>query len=140
MRIVLIGLLLLGTAVFAAEPGIVVSDAWLRASIGKVPTTAAYFKLENTGATEDRLLAVSTPAAGMAHIHESIETNGIAQMRPVPAIALKPGAQVALVPGGLHVMVMNLKVPLKAGERVPLVLRFEKAGEVRVEAEVRGLK
>ena len=139
MRSLLLVLLLFSHAAFAAET-IVVSDAWFRASLGKVPTTAAYFKLENRGAAADKLLAISTPAAGMAHIHESIETNGIAQMRPVPSIVLKPGESVQLAPGGLHVMVMNLKAPIIAGEKVPLVLRFEKAGEVKVEAEVRGLK
>ncbi len=139
MKALLLFLVLFSNAAFAADT-IVVSDAWLRASLGKVPTTAAYFKVENRGAAPDKLLSISTTAAGMAHLHESVETNGVAQMRPVPSIELKPGQSVVLAPGGLHVMVMNLKAPLIAGEKVPLVLRFEKAGEVKVEAEVRGLK
>jgi protein SCO1/2 len=123
-----------------ADKRMVVSDAWLRASIGNVTTTAAYFVLKNETGREDRLMGVSTPVAGMAHIHESLEKDGVAQMRPVHDIALDPGESITLAPGGLHVMVMNLKAPLIAGEKVPLLLRFEKAGEVRVEAEVRGLK
>jgi len=121
------------------DAGITVTDAWMRASLGKVPTTAAYFKVENKGATEDRLIGVSTPAAAMSHLHESVEENGVMQMRSVAALTLKPGQSLQLDPGGLHVMVMNLKAPLKAGEKVPLVLSFEKAGTIKVEADVRGL-
>jgi periplasmic copper chaperone A len=126
-------------AVAGENAGIAVTDAWMRASLGQVPTTAAYFRIENKGAGEDQLVGVSTPVAGMSHLHESVADNGIMQMRAVEALTVKPGESVQLNPGGLHVMVMNLKAPLKAGEKVPLVLRFEKAGEIKVEAEVRGL-
>ncbi len=131
---------LCGTASAADAPGIVVTAAWVRASLGQSPTTAAYIRVENKGAKDDRLLSVSTPAAAMAHLHESVSANGMMQMNAVPALVIKPGQTVELTPGGMHIMVMNLKAPLRAGATMPLVLTFEQAGEIKVEAEVRGLK
>ena len=141
IRIVLAILLLVSSSAAAPEkPGISVTAAWVRASLGQSPTTAAYIKVENKGTTEDRLLSVSTPAAVMAHLHESVSDNGIMKMNAVPILVIKPGQTVELTPGGMHIMVMSLKAPLKAGATMPLVLKFEKAGEIRAEAEVRGLK
>ena len=133
-------LLACGSAMAADSAGITVTAAWVRASLGQSSTTAAYIKVENKGTTEDKLLSVSTPAAAMAHLHESVSSNGIMQMNAVPALVIKPGQTVELTPGGMHIMVMNLKAPLKAGATMPLMLKFEKAGEIKVEAEVRGLK
>lgn len=141
IRLVLAVLLLAsGAAAAAVTAGISVTGAWVRASLGQLPTTAAYIKVENKGTTEDRLLSVSTPAAAMANLHESVSDNGIMKMNAVPALVIKPGQTAELAPGGMHIMVMSLKAPLKAGATMPLVLKFEKAGEIRVEAEVRGLK
>lgn len=121
------------------DKGIVAHDVWMRASIGQVPTTAAYMTIENRGGKNDRLLSVSTPVASSAQIHDSNEKNGVMQMRPVTELTLAHGKSVELKPGGMHVMVMGLTLPLKAGDRVPLMLHFEHAGEVAVQAEVRGL-
>ncbi len=133
--------LLLSALTYAGEApkALVISDVWMRASLGQVPTTTAYFKIENRGSADDKLLSVSTPAAAMAHVHNSATTNGVMTMAAVPALSIKPGQTVELSPGGLHIMVMNLKAPLKAGETVPLTLKFERAGEIVVQAEVRGL-
>jgi periplasmic copper chaperone A len=133
--------LLLGVAAHAgdAPATLLISDVWMRASLGQVPTTTAYLKIENRGSADDKLLSVSTPVAAMAHLHQSAETNGVMTMAAVAALPIKPGQTVELAPGGLHIMVMNLKAPLKAGETVPLTLKFERAGEMTVQAEVRGL-
>lgn len=125
-------------AASADTNGIVTHDVWVRASIGQVPTTAAYMTLENRG-DDDRLLSVSTSVAASAQIHDSAENNGMMQMRPVESLPIAHGKSIELKPGGKHIMVMGLTVPLKAGDRIPLMLRFENAGEVAVQAEVRGL-
>ena len=119
--------------------GIVAHDVWVRASIGQVPTTAAYLTVENRGEKDDRLLSVSTPIAASAQIHDSGESKGVMQMRPVKALSVAHGKSVALTPGGMHIMVMGLTLPLKAGDRIPLTLHFEHAGDVAVQAEVKGL-
>ncbi len=129
-----------GMAVAAdTAAGIVVSQAWIRASLGQSPTTAAYARIENRGLAEDRLLAIATPSAAMAQLHESVTTGGVVQMRPVKALDVGPGQVVEFAPGGMHIMVMNVKSALQAGQTVTLILRFERAGVIEVEAEVRGL-
>lgn len=122
-----------------ARAAIVVTHAWVRASLGQSPTTAAYLRIENRGATEDRLLAVATPAAATAHLHESVAKDGIMRMQAVNSLGIKPGQSIELAPGGLHIMMMGLKSPLKVGQTIPVKVRFEGAGEIEVDAEVRGL-
>jgi copper(I)-binding protein len=126
-------------AAHAADATITVHDAWLRASLGQSPNTAGYMKIENRGATEDRLVSVAVAGANMAHVHESVMKDGVMQMKAVDALSVKPGEAVEFKPGGLHVMVMGLKTPLKAGETVQLRLQFARAGEITVNAQVRGL-
>jgi len=84
----------------------------------------------NTGASDDRLIAASSPIARMAELHETKEVNGVVKMTPVPVLEIKAGTKVILAPGGLHIMLMDLKAPLKPGQSFPLTLSFEKAGMV----------
>jgi copper(I)-binding protein len=93
-------------------------------------------KIENTGKAADRLVGASTPAAERVELHTMAMDGNVMRMREVAAIDLPPGQTVALEPGRLHLMLMGLKSPLKADTKVPLTLKFEKAGEVQVELKV----
>ena len=95
--------------------------------------------IENKGKDADRLLSASSPAAGIVEIHEMKMANGMMQMREVTGLEIKPGATVELKPGGYHVMLMDLKTPLKQGESVPVTLKFEKAGAVEVKASIEAM-
>ncbi len=105
-------------------------------------TGAVYFRgIRNTGAVTDRLLSASTPVAGRVEIHRMQMVQGpqgdVMQMRAVPALDLPASATVAMkhgTPDGHHLMLQNLKAPLKDGDRFPVTLTFEKAGvhEVKV--------
>ena len=117
------------------QQGIAVSHAWARASAGAATTGAAYFTITDSGAT-DRLIGASTPVAGKAELHETKSENGVMQMRAVPALALAPGKPMTLMPGGYHVMLMELKQPLKAGDEFPLTLTFDKASPITVQVKV----
>ena len=97
--------------------------------------SGGYLKLVNKG-TADRLLSASSPAAGVTEIHSMTMDGNVMKMRQVDAIELAPGQTVELKPGGYHLMLMGLKAPLKAGDKVPLTLKFEKAGEVVVTVNV----
>ena len=122
----------------AQAADVTVTDAWLRASLGQSPNTAGYMKIKNNGAGEDKLVAVSVAGANMAHVHESAMKDGVMQMNTAD-MTIKPGEVVELTPGGLHIMVMGAKTAFKAGETVQLRLRFARAGEITVDAQVRGL-
>jgi hypothetical protein len=95
--------------------------------------------IENKGKDADRLLSAASPAAGIVEIHEMKMDGGMMQMREVTGLDLKPGAAVELKPGGYHVMLMDLKAPLKQGESVPVTLKFEKAGSIEVKAAIEAM-
>ena len=93
--------------------------------------------MKNTGTTPDRLMSASSPAAGAVQVHQMKMEGNIMRMRELDGpLEIKPGETVTLAPGGLHLMMLGLKEPLKQGENVPLTLVFEKAGKVDVELAV----
>lgn len=121
----------------AAQTSTIEADhVWARATPGGAKTAAIYMTLVNKGAADDRLVSVSTPVAGMAEVHTTTTENGVMRMRPAGPLDLKPGASLVLKPGGYHVMLMDLKGPLIAGQSIPLSLTFEKAGKLDVSAVV----
>ncbi|MGJ5178941.1 copper chaperone PCu(A)C [Bradyrhizobium oligotrophicum] len=116
---------------------LVIVQPWSRATPGGAKTGAGYLTIENKGAAPDRLVAVSAEIAGRAEIHEMAVTNGVMTMRPLDkGLVIDPGKTVALAPGGYHLMLMDLKSPLKQGDKLPVTLEFEKAGKVAVTLEV----
>ena len=119
-----------------SSPVIRIESAWARPTPPMAKTAAAYMTVTNTGTADDRLVSVSTPVAGEADVHTTINDNGVMKMRPAGALELKPGAPVTLSPGGLHVMMMDLKQPLAEGQTFPLTLVFEKAGKVETTVHV----
>ena len=122
----------------AGTPGrVTVTGAWVRAAAVAGQTTAAYFTIANGTTTNDALLIVSTPAAGMAQIHETTMSSGMMGMHEVPRVDVPAGGTVQFAPGGYHVMLMSLTAPLDAGATVELNLVFEHAGKVVVKAGVR---
>jgi periplasmic copper chaperone A len=114
---------------------IVVTAAWARATPPGASVGAVYVTLENRGASNERLVSVASPAAKSAMLHETVEEGGISTMRESEN-AIAPGATLEMKPGSVHIMLMEITKPLKEGETVSVVLSFEKAGEVRVGAEV----
>jgi len=119
---------------------LVISQAWSRATPGGAKIGAGYLTIENKGSAADRLVAVSGEAAGKIEVHEMAMNNGVMTMRPLDkGLAIDPGKTVTLAPGGYHLMMMDLKAPLKQGDKVPLTLEFEKAGKVSVTLDVQSV-
>lgn len=106
-------------------------SGWARPTAAGQQAAAAYLTIHNGGKREDRLLSVSTTAAAAASLHVTSNVGGIARMRPSGPVAIAPGRTVTMAPGGLHLMLTGLKAPLRPGTRLPLALRFERAGLVR---------
>jgi periplasmic copper chaperone A len=119
---------------------LVISQGWSRATPGGAKIAGGFLTIENKGAAPDRLTAVSGDVAGKVEIHEMAMNNGVMTMRPLDkGLAIEPGKTVKLAPGGLHLMLMDLKSPLKQGDKVPLTLEFEKAGKVALSLDVQGV-
>lgn len=129
----LLALLLLATPAVAQT--VTVTNAWSRATPAGATTAAAYMTLASP--TGDRLLAIATPAAKDAQLHEMTMAGGVMRMREIPGgLDLPAGKPVALAPGGNHLMLSGLAAPLKQGQTLPLDLTFQRAGKVHVDAVV----
>lgn len=130
-------------SVAAAAPaplrGIVVTDAWTRATPPGSTAAAVYLRVTNLGMQQDELLIVRSPASASAMIHETQMANGMARMRPTGALVLAGRGSVAFEPNGRHIMLMGLARPLTAGAHISLVLQFRRAGAVPVDVVVRPL-
>jgi copper(I)-binding protein len=98
---------------------------------------AVYVTLTNAGAQADSLVSASSNAAQTVELHEAKNEGGVMKMRPVQAIPVPAKGKTELKPGGYHIMLMGLKHDLKPGENVPVTLKFERGGELRVEAAVK---
>jgi copper(I)-binding protein len=117
-----------------------VTDPWVRGTVAGQMATGAFMTL--TTPTAARLVGASSPLAGVVEIHEMTLAGNLMKMRAVEALELPAGRAVQLKPGGYHVMLMDLKRPLKDGEKVPLTLTVERAGKresIDVQAPVRAL-
>ena len=128
-------LLLFGGQAHAQTSGqntILVERPWARATPAGARTGAVYVTLINNGSSSDSLLGAATPVADQVQFHSATEENGVSRMREMRSVDVTPGARVAFSPGGLHIMVVGLKQPLKEGQTFPLTLTFEKAGKIDV--------
>jgi periplasmic copper chaperone A len=104
-----------------SEPApLVVEGAWARASVQGQSGTGAFMRL--TAREPLRLVGVSSPAAGVAEVHEMRMEGDVMRMRAIPALELPVGKPVELKPGGYHLMLMELKAPLKPGTEVAVTL------------------
>lgn len=111
---------------------------WARATAGPARSGAAFLTIHNSGAA-DRLLAASGEVAERIEFHTHRMEGDIIKMRRVEAVEVPAGGTARLQPGSYHIMLIGLDEPLKEGDRFPLTLTFEKAGETTVEVAVEGI-
>jgi len=114
---------------------VAVSDAWVRGTVPGQKATGAFMRL--TSPTDAALVSASSPVAGIVEIHEMALEGGVMKMRAVPKLPLPAGKSVDLKPGGYHVMLMDLKQPLKEGDTVPVTLAFTDKDGKQVTQEVK---
>ena len=120
-----------------AGPAIVIDHAHARATVPGQTTGAAYIDIENRGKIEDKLLKISSPMAQSAEVHSMTMDGTVMRMREVGQVDLKPATKVTMAANeGLHIMLIGLKQPLRPGQKIPLSLRFEKAGKIDVDVTV----
>lgn len=120
---------------FEAGP-IKIEYLWIRSAPASAPVLGGYMTLTNDGPGSDRLVGASTPAAQRVEIHESTVMDGVAKMRRLDGVSVAPGQTVSLGPGGIHLMLFSPTNPLSAGQTVPAILEFEKAGKINVQFTV----
>lgn len=120
----------------ASQGDLTVSAAWSRATIGTARPAVFYVTIQNNGSTEDRLIGIETPVAGMPMLHETVMSDGVASMPHAEQIAIAAGETVSLAPGSYHGMLMDLNEALTEGESFPMTLQFQNAGAVTIDTDV----
>lgn len=123
---------LLSLLLMAALPAlaqVTVGEPWVRATVAAQKATGAFMTL--TSVQPVKLVGVSSPVAGAVEVHEMKMVDDMMKMRQMQSLDLPAGQPVKLAPGGYHLMLLDLKQPLKDGAKVPLTLEFEDAKKVR---------
>ena len=118
------------------QNGIEIEKPWSRATPPGAKIGVGYMTIRNKSATADRLVGGSSPAAARVETHVTVKDGDIFRMREVKGYDIPANGSFELKPGGAHLMLVDLKQPLKDGDHVPLTLRFAKAGEVKTELVV----
>ncbi|WP_246053501.1 copper chaperone PCu(A)C [Paracoccus hibiscisoli] len=113
-----------------------ISAAWSRATIGTARPAVFYVTIQNNGSTEDRLIGIETPVAGMPMLHETVLSDGVASMPHADQISIAAGETVSLAPGSYHGMLMDLNEALTEGESFPMTLQFQNAGTLTIDTDV----
>jgi copper(I)-binding protein len=116
-----------------------VRHPWTRATPPGTTVGAGYLEIRNSGTEPDRLIGASTPAAKRVELHVLIREGDIVRMSEVKSLEVPARQRLILRPNVSHLMIVGLGKPLVKGARVPLTLRFEKAGELQIELEVQAL-
>lgn len=131
----LAAILALGSAPVMAD--VAVSAAWVRATVPAQKATGAFMQLKSDA--DARLMSAASPIAGVVEIHEMVMDGQVMKMNAVPGLDLPAGQTVELVPGGYHVMLMDLKQQVKEGDEVPLTLTVENKDGSRATLEVKAV-
>ncbi len=134
-----LGALLAALTLSAAAPAfaqVTIDKPWARATAPGAKVAAGYMVVHNKAAVADKLVGASSPAAARVETHVHIHEGGVMKMREVPGYDIPAGGSFELKPGGAHLMFMDIRRPFKEGEKVPVKLKFEKAGEVDAEFHV----
>ena len=120
--------------------GIVISQPWSHSTPAGAQVASGYLTITNNGIASDRLRGGSSEAAANTDVHEMASNGCVMTMRAVDGgLALAPGATVTGAPGDFPPMLTDIKTPLKQGDRLPITLKFEKAGDVAVTFNVLGI-
>ena len=129
----------IGTSFAQLKGDLEIEKPWARATVAGAAVGGGYLIVRNKGATADRLVGVASPASARVEMHEMAMDKDIMRMRQVKGVDVPGKSAIEFKPGGNHLMFIELKSQLKPGDKVPVTLRFEKAGEVNTELAVEAM-
>lgn len=130
-------MLILTLSLALAKPKIVVEKAWVRLVPKVSKVSAMFFTLKNLGDEDDYLLGGSSDICERVEIHKTVMVGDRVKMVKIDRLKVSKHSEVVFKRGSFHIMLINLKRPLKEGERVKVLLKFEKSGKVLVSATVK---
>lgn len=130
------GLIASAGAFAGAADQVTVHDPYVRLAPPNAPATAAFMVIRNAGDKDVKVVKADNPVSRVTELHTHLNEGGVMKMRPVPAIDVKAKGEATLKPGGLHVMMIDLKAPMKEGDTVPMTLTFDDGSTKKVDAKV----
>lgn len=119
-----------------AADNVSVQDPYVRLAPPNAPATGAFMVIKNNGDKDVKVVKADNPASKVTELHTHINDGGVMKMRPVPSIDIKAKGEAVLKPGSLHVMMIDLKAPMKEGDVVPITLSFDDGSTKQVDAKV----
>ena len=131
------GLLFSAGVLAGAADNVSVQDPYVRLAPPNAAATAAFMVIRNTGDKDVKVVKADNPVSKATELHTHLNEGGVMKMRPVPAIEIRAKGEAVLRPGGLHVMMIDLKTPLEDGDKVAITLGFEDGSSKQIEAPVK---
>jgi copper(I)-binding protein len=130
------GLLLSVGALAGSADAVSVDQPYVRLAPPNAPATGAFMVIRNGGDKDVRVVRADNPVSRVTELHTHLNEGGVMKMRPVTAIEVKAKGKAVLEPGGLHIMMIDLKVPMKEGDSIPITLSFDDGSSKQVDAKV----
>lgn len=130
------GLLFSAGVLAGAADNVAVQDPYVRLAPPNAPATGAFMVIKNNGDKDIKVVKAANPVSKVTELHTHLNEGGVMKMRPVQAIDIKAKGEAVLKPGGLHVMLIDLKAPMKEGDVVPITLTFDDGSSKQVDAKV----
>lgn len=130
------GLLLATGAMAGAADDVTVHDPYVRLAPPNAPATGAFMVIRNNGDKDLKVVKAANPVSRVTELHTHLNEGGVMKMRPVAAIDVKAKGEAVLKPGGLHVMMIDLKAPMKEGDVVPITLTLDDGSTKQIDAKV----
>lgn len=130
------GLLFSAGVLAGAADNVSVQDPYVRLAPPNAAATGAFMVIRNTGDKDVKVVKADNPVSKATELHTHLNEGGVMKMRPVPAIEIRAKGEAVLRPGGLHVMMIDLKAPMKEGDSVPITLTFDDGSSKQVDARV----
>lgn len=119
-----------------AADNVSVQDPYVRLAPPNAPATGAFMVIKNNGDKDVKVVKADNPVSKVTELHTHLNEGGVMKMRPVPSIEVKAKGEAVLKPGGLHVMMIDIKTPMKEGDVVPITLSFDDGSTKQVDAKV----
>ncbi len=136
LSLLVVGLMLSSAVLAGAADHVSVEDPYVRLAPPNAPATGAFMVIRNNGDKDVRMVKADNPASRVTELHTHLNDGGIMKMRPVPAVEIKAKGEAVLKPGGLHIMMIDLKTAIKEGDVIPMTLTFDDGSSKQVDAKV----
>jgi periplasmic copper chaperone A len=134
--LLVLGLICSAAAIAGSAEQISVQDPYVRLAPPNAPATGAFMVIKNNGDKDVKILKADNPVSKVTELHTHLNEGGVMKMRPIAAIEIKANGEAILKPGGMHVMMIDLKAPMREGDMVPMTLIFDDGSSKQFEARV----